>query len=302
MRERFRIALAALLIGATCGHASAQQQDFSKVEEKVTDLGHGVYWLLGAGGNTTVAVGRDGVILVDDQFAPVSGKLMAAVATLSKAPIKYVVNTHFHGDHTGGNDAFAAAGAQIVAQDNVKTRLSEETTAGLSGRKSPPRPKAAWPTITFADSLALKVDGQTALLHHVGPAHTDGDSFVYFPEANVLAAGDCFTREGYPFLDVDNGGSFSGEIAFVDAMLAVANDTTKIVPGHGALATRTDMVAYRAMLATVRDRVAKLIAQGKTEEEAIAAKPLADLDAQWGGQLNNSDRFVGWAYRSLKGS
>ena len=150
--------------------------------------------------------------------------------------------------------------------------------------------------------MTLRVNGQTAELRHPGPAHTDTDTFIYFPAANVLATGDCFTREGYPFLDVENGGNFTGEIAFVDAMLRVANDQTKIVPGHGTLATKSDLVAYRAMLVTVKDRVTKLIAEGKSEQEAEAAKPLADLDAQWAGALNNSDRFVGWAYRSLKGS
>ena len=134
------------------------------------------------------------------------------------------------------------------------------------------------------------------------PAHTDTDTFIYFPEANVLSAGDCFTREGYPFLDTANGGSFNGEIAFVDKMLATANGSTKIVPGHGTLATRADLVEFRTMLADVRTRIAKLIAEGKSEQEAIAAKPLTDLDAKWGGQLNNADRFVGWAYQSLKGS
>ena len=291
-------AAATMLAGA----AMAQQTtDFSKVEEKVTDLGHRTYWIEGAGGNTTVAVGDDGIIMVDGQFAPLHDKLKAAIAKLSDKPIKYLVNTHFHGDHTGGNASFAKDGVTVVAQENVKKRLSEGTTNGLTGARTPPVAADALPGKTYKSSMTLKVKGVTAQLKHPRPAHTDGDTYVYFKDANVLSTGDTVALGRYPNIDFAAGGAIGGMIAAADTYLKLANDDTKIVPGHGPMINKAKLVEYRKMLITARDRVAKLMAAGKSEQEVIAAKPFAaDLDKQMGANEQQSTNFVRVIYNSLK--
>jgi cyclase len=301
-RYMYRLAGAAVAAATLvlAGGANAQQPDFSKVEMKTTDLGHNTYMLEGAGGNITVAVGDDGIIMVDGEFAPLHDKIKAAIEAVSKQPIKYLINTHFHGDHTGGNGPFSKDGAVVVAEVNVATRLTAGTTNGLTGNKTPPAAPEAIPTKTYKDgSLTLKVKGRSALLRHIANAHTDGDTYVYFKDANVLSTGDIFTRN-YPNIDFANGGNINGMIAGADTYIKLANDKTKIVPGHGPLATKADVVAYRAMLATARDRIAKLIKDGKSEDEVLAAKPLADLDAKWAANEQSAKNFVRVVYNSLK--
>jgi glyoxylase-like metal-dependent hydrolase (beta-lactamase superfamily II) len=281
--------------------AWAQGTDFSKVEEKVTDLGHNTYWIEGAGGNTTVAVGTDGIIMVDGQFAPLHDKLKAAIAKLSDKPIKYLINTHYHGDHTGGNALFAKDGAIIVAHENVKKRLSEGATNGLTGAKVAPAPQEAWPSKTYKGSMTLKVKDRTAQLTHVARAHTDGDTYVYFKNANVISTGDTVTVGRYPNFDFAVGGSIRGVIAAVDTYLKLANDDTKIVPGHGPLTNKAGLKDYRAMLVAARDRIAKLIKDGKSEQEAVAAKPFAaDFDKKVNANEQQSTNFVRVIYNSLK--
>jgi cyclase len=280
--------------------AQAQQPDFSKVEIKTTDLGHNTYMLEGMGGNITVAVGDDGIIMVDGEFAPLHDKIKAAIDAVSKEPIKFLINTHFHGDHTGGNGPFSKDGAVVVANVAVATRLAAGTTNGLTGNKTPPAAPEAIPTKTYnKGSLTLKIKGRTALLRHIANAHTDGDTYVWFKDANVLSTGDIFTRN-YPNIDFANGGNIKGMIAGANTYIKVANDNTKIVPGHGPLATKADVVAYRDMLVTARDRIAKLVAEGKTEDEVLAAKPLADLDAKWAANEQSAKNFVRVVYNSLK--
>jgi cyclase len=283
-----RIIIAALAGGAVlfAGAANAQQPDFSKVEIKATDLGNKTYMLEGQGGNITVAVGTDGIIMVDTQFAPLHDKIKAAIEKISPLPIKYVINTHFHGDHTGGNAAFHKDGATIVAQDNIRLRLVAGSTNGLTGQRSAPQPADAIPTDTYlSGTKKVEVGGRVAEVTHFPSAHTDGDSWVYFRDANVLATGDIASR-GYPNLDWGSGGSINGMINATNLFLKVANDNTKIVPGHGALATKKNLEEYRDMLVTARDRIRKLRDEGKTEAEVVAAKPLADLDAKWGNPTN----------------
>ena len=293
--------LGAAIAAAFAVEAAAQQPDFSKAEVKVTDLGNRTYMLEGVGGNITVASGTDAVIMIDGQFAPMHDKIKAAVdAATNKLPIRYVVNTHFHGDHTGGNAPFAGDGAVITAQENVRKRLAEGTVNGLNGNKTPPVTGAGLPTNLYTDELTLKIAGRTAELKHVANAHTDGDTYVFWTEANVLSTGDTFATGRYPNIDVANGGNIKGMIEASDRYLKLVNDHSKIVPGHGFLATKADLVAYRTMLVDARERMAKLIAEGKSEADAIAARPFADYDQKLGVNDQASQNFIRVVYRSLK--
>src|SRR5262245_44438217 len=284
-----RIGLAVLAAAALmlAGTASAQQHfaappappliDWAKVEIKTTDLGGSTYMLQGQGGNITVAVGSVAVLLVDGQFAPLSEKIKAAVKAISPLPIKYLVNTHFHGDHTGGNTNFAKDGVTVVAHDNIRMRLAAGTTSGLTGAKVPPVPEEGLPKQTYVGgSFTLDIGGRKAKLTHIANAHTDGDTGVYLADANVLATGDTFNNlKRYQNIDFRNGGDVRGMIRALDTYLKVSNETTKIVPGHGPLASKADLEVFRAMLVTSRDRIQKLFDEGKTEAEVVALAPLA---------------------------
>lgn len=299
----FALAAAFSLFAAS---AYAQgQPDFSKVEMKVTPLGNNVYMLEGQGGNITAAVGNDGVIQVDGEFAPLHDKIKAAVDKVSGGkPIKYLINTHFHGDHTGGNANFAKDGTTLVAHQNLAMRLEHGSTNGMSGAKTAPVEKMAVPTKTYTtEGLQLMVDGQTATVNHPPSAHTDTDSYVYFPRANVIATGDVVsTGERYVTIDYANGGSINGIISTVEIYLKLGNDQTKYVPGHGALATKADIQKYHDLLVRVRDAVQNEIKAGKTEEQALADKPLAPVGAQLHTNQMADDNMVKMVYRSLKGA
>jgi cyclase len=273
--------------------------DFSKVEIKTTDLGDNVYMLEGQGGNITVAIARDGIIMVDSEFAPLHDKIKAAIAVVSNLPIKYLVDTHFHGDHTGGNEAFAKDGATVVSEINVRTRLAAGTTNGLTGVKTPPLPDAALPAKTYTGAFKIRLSGRVADLRHIANAHTDGDTYVWFKTANVLATGDTFTNGRYPNIDFANGGNIKGMIAATDAYLKLVNDKSRIVPGHGLIADRAALVSYRTMLVTARDRMAKLVKDGKSEDDVIAAKPFADIDAKWARDELAARNFIRVVYHSL---
>jgi cyclase len=310
--ETFMIRLKWLaLVGAAvllAGNASAQQatppappaRDFSKIEIKTTDLGNNTYMLEGEGGNITVAVGKDGIIMVDGEYAPLHDKIKAAIEAVSKEPIKFLVNTHFHSDHSGGNAQFAKDGAVVTAQQNVKKRLEEGTTNGLTGAKTPPVAPDALPTKSYFGGTVLRVKGRVALLMHIPHAHTDGDSYVWFKDANVLSTGDTFTNGRYPNIDFANGGNIRGLIAAAETYLRAANDKTKIVPGHGPLADKAKVAEYRAMLIMARDRMIKLIKEGKSEDDVIAAKPFADIDAKLGANEQASKNWIRVVYNSLK--
>jgi cyclase len=303
-----RIMLAALAGTAVlfAGTAVAQQNvDFSKVEIKTTDLGNKTYMLQGQGGNITVAVGNDGIIMVDSEFAPLHDKIKAAIEKLSPLPVKYLINTHYHGDHTGGNALFHKDGATVVAEDNIRVRLAAGNAPnGLTGAKMPPQPADALPTDTYyGGSKTVQVGGRKALLTHVYNAHTDGDTWIYFDDANVLDTGDTFTNTGrYNTIDFTNGGDIRGLIRAVDAYLKVANDQTKIVPGHGQLAKKADLVAWREMLVTSRDRIQKLFDEGQSEQQVLAAKPLADLDKKWAANDQQAQNWVRMVYNSFRRS
>ena len=303
----YKIALAALtatsmLFAAT---ATAQQNiDFSKVEVKTTDLGNKTYMLEGAGGNVIIAVGSDGIIMVDGQYAPMHDKLKAAIEKISPLPIKYLINTHYHGDHVGGNGPFHRDGATIVAQDNIRLRLAGGTTNGITGNKTPPVAADALPTETyFGGTKIIEVGGRKAVLTHVYNAHTDGDTYVYFADANVLCTGDTFNnRKRYQTIDFANGGDIRGMISANNAYMKLANDNTKIVPGHGGLAKKSDVANFLAMLTTARERIEKLFNEGKSEAEVLAAKPLADLDASWANDEKAAQDYTKMVYNSFKRS
>jgi len=273
--------------------------DFSKVEIRTTDLGDNVYMLEGQGGNITVAIARNGIIMVDSEFAPLHDRIKAAIAVVSNLPIKYLVDTHFHGDHTGGNEPFGRDGATVVSEINVRTRLAAGTTNGLTGVKTPPMPDAALPAKTYTGAFKIRLDGRVADLRHIANAHTDGDTYVWLKTANVLATGDTFTNGRYPNIDFANGGNIKGMIAATDAYLKLVNDKSRIVPGHGPIADRAALVAYRTMLVTARERMAKLVKEGKSEDDVVAARPFTDLDAKWAPTDLAATNFIRVVYHSL---
>jgi cyclase len=279
--------------------AAPPPPDFSKVEIRTTDLGDNVYMLEGQGGNITVAAAKDEIIMVDGEFAPLHDKIRAAIATVSNLPVKYLVNTHFHGDHTGGNEPFAKDGATVVAEINVKNRLAAGTTNGLTGVQTPPAPQGALPTKTYTGAYKIRLRGRVADLKHIANAHTDGDTYVWFKTANVLSTGDTFTNGRYPNIDFANGGNIKGMIAAADTYLKLTNAKTRIVPGHGPLADKAALMDYRAMLVTARDRMAKLVKTGKSEDDVVAAKPFSDLDAKWAPTELAGKNFVRVVYHSL---
>lgn len=279
--------------------APAQQQDFSKVQIQTVDVAPGVHMLVGSGGNIGVSDGSDGVLVIDDQYAPLTDKIRAAVTAISKSPIRFVVNTHWHGDHTGGNENMGTAGAVIVAHENVRRRMSTEQISAFFNRTTPASPQAALPVMTFAQDVSFHVNGDDLHVFHVDPAHTDGDSVIHWTKANVIHMGDLFFSGGYPFIDLDSGGSVDGMISAADKVLALANDSTKIIPGHGPLSNKKDLTAFRDMLKTVRSRIQTLVTSGKSLDEVKAQHPTKDWDETLGKGFINGDQFTEFVYRSL---
>ncbi len=287
---------------ALAAPAASQQRDFSAVEIKVERLAPGVAVLFGAGGNIGVSYGADGNILVDDQFAPLVPKIEAAVRTLDPDPVKFVVNTHWHGDHVGGNEALGKAGAVIVAHDNVRERLSVETFSKRFNSRIPATPKAGLPVVTFTREVSLHMNGDRLQIVHVPKAHTDGDALVYWTGANVLHMGDVFFhRMSFPFIDRESGGSIDGVIAAVRRGLALVRPGGKVIPGHGPVATRADLQAYHDMLVDVRARVAAQLRQGRSKAAVIAARPAAAHAGKVAPDgFIKPDDFVGGIYDDLR--
>lgn len=274
--------------------------DFDTVQIRTTDLGNRTYQLEGEGGNVVVAVGEDGVIMVDNMFAELHGKLKAAVASLTVQPIRYMVLTHFHRDHAGGNEGFAKDGVTIVSQENIKARLATGTINRLTGTEVPPAPAQALPAQTFKDTMTLRVRGRTAELKYHPNVHSDGDTTIYFPDAKVFVTGDIVFFGRYPNIDFAYNGSIDGMIRGVDEVLAFVTDDMRIVPGHGPAGTKAQIREYRQMLVDARDRIAKAIAAGMTEDQVVAAKPNADYDAKLRLNAQQAGNFVRVVYRSLK--
>ena len=248
------------------------QQNFDTVQVRTQALAGGLYMLTGSGGNIGLAVGDEAVFVVDDQFAPLTPKILAAIAAVTPKPVKFVVNTHWHPDHTGGNENLGKAGALLVAHENVRKRLTTEQFIQAMNRREPPAPKGALPVVTFTESLTFHINGDSLVVVHVPPAHTDGDAIVFFTRANVIHMGDVFVSDRLPFVDLSSGGSIHGIIGAADKAIALANEDTKVIPGHGPLANRSRLKTWRDALVALRDRMQQEIAAGKTADEVVAAK------------------------------
>ncbi len=275
------------------------QQDFSKVEIETIEVASSVHMLVGSGGNIGVSTGSDGILVIDDQYAPLTEKILAAIKAISDRPVDFVVNTHWHGDHTGGNENMGKAGAVIVAHRNVRARMSTEQFSSFFNRTTPPSPPGALPVVTFTEDVSFHFNGDELHVFHVEPAHTDGDSVVHWRSTNVFHMGDLFFNGGYPYIDLGSGGSADGIIAAANRVLELANDESKIIPGHGELSNKKELTAYRDMMVEVRSRISEHVTAGKSLEQVLAAKPTQDLDAQWGTGFIKGNQITEFVYRSL---
>ena len=275
---------------------AAQEAAPKAPEVKVTDLGGGLYMLVGRGGNLGISIGDDGVVVIDDQFENMAPAIKGAIAELTDQPVRFLVNTHFHGDHSGGNEAFIADGTTIVAHHNVHKRLNSETTSELFGRTSAARPEAS-PQLTYSTDMVFHLNGQEAQLIHTPNAHTDGDTIIYFATADVLHMGDNYFNGLFPYIDTGAGGNVDGMIAAHQKALALAGPNTKIIPGHGPLATKADLKAANDMLIDVRARVASAMEGGKSVDEVVAMDPLKGLEQY--ESFINKDNMVRSVYFSL---
>lgn len=287
------------LILAICPALALAQGNFDNVEIKAHQVSGGIYMLTGQGGNIGLSIGDDGAFVVDDQFAPLSGKVKAAIAKLTDKPIKFVVNTHWHGDHTGGNEPLAEAGAIIVAHKNVRQRLAEGRPAVGGQNATPGAAEGALPVVTFDDGVTFFWNGQTIDVMHTEPAHTDGDSFIAFREANVIHTGDGFINSGYPFIDVSSGGSVTGFINNVTALLRMMDDDTKIIPGHGPISSKAEVTRFLEVVTLAERRIGKMKQEGQSLQQVQSAKPMAEYDKEWGAGFMTPDRFIEGVYNSL---
>jgi glyoxylase-like metal-dependent hydrolase (beta-lactamase superfamily II) len=290
MRRSILVALLTLPVVASA------QANYDTVQVRAVELSKGLHVLFGAGGNIGVSVGDDAVFIIDDQFAPLTPKIVAAIRTLSDKPVKFVVNTHWHFDHTGGNENFGKAGALIVAHDNVRKRMSTEQFMAAMNRREPPSPKAALPVVTFNDGVTFHINGDSMIVTHVPPAHTDGDAIVHFAKANAIHMGDVFNNTGLPFIDLSSGGSVHGVIGAADKAYAMSNAQTKIIPGHGQVTDRNRIKAWRDAIHAARERIQQEIRAGKTIEQVLALKVTAAYEKDWPG---GHERFVRAVFEEL---
>lgn len=295
-----------LVMLVICGMAQAQDQDFSKVQIKVTKVSGNIYMLEGSGGNIAASVGQDGIVIVDDQFAPLADKIQAALKNLgiTDKPVRFVINTHYHGDHTGGNEPFANTGSTVIAQDNVRKRLETGGAAGNGGSvrmEVKPAPKGALPIITFEHDVTVHLNGEDIRALHFPAGHTDGDAIIFFPKNNVVHMGDDFVRYGFPFIDVTSGGSVQGMIAAMEKVSAQLPSDVKVIPGHGALSNLDDVRAYTKMLRETSAAVQKALDEKKTLEQMKQEKILEPWK-KWSGEPVDNDKFIETLYNSLTGT
>jgi glyoxylase-like metal-dependent hydrolase (beta-lactamase superfamily II) len=301
MARRTLPLLAALLAFGPIA-AARQPPDFSKVEIVTTRIGDSLYALEGQGGRIGVLAGPDGIFMVDSQFAPLTEKIVAAIRQVSDRPIRFLVDTHVHGDHTGGNQNLARMGATILARPGLRMRLMRPNAPAAGGPPPPPAPPEALPTITYDGRVVLHLNGEIIELIPLPLAHTDGDTAVRFLRADVLMTGDVFRSIGYPNIDRANGGTLIGILDAFNTLIDLAGPATRVLPGHGPITDRAAITAHRDMAAAVRDRVAKLMQEGKSLEEVVAARPTAEYDEKTGNAAQSADRFVGQVYMELRGA
>jgi glyoxylase-like metal-dependent hydrolase (beta-lactamase superfamily II) len=302
MIQSKRSVLAVVLFASCAATAFGQapaQTDYSKVQIETVKLAPNFYVLNGSGGAIGVLTGPDGVLMVDSQFAPLTEKIVAAVKQVSNAPIKFLINTHVHGDHTGGNENLGKMGVTIFAREELRNRLAHPAP-GASGAPGTPAPAAALPVITYSSPLTFHMDGEDVEAIPIPKAHTDGDTLVRFKNANVIMIGDYFRSLGYPNIDRANGGSLNGMLAGLDTAIKLCDANTKVVPGHGAIVDRNGLIAHRDMIIAIRDKIAPMVSSGKTLDEVMASKPTAAFDAKVPGGDTTIQRFVGQVYAELK--
>lgn len=288
--------LCVLIPGFMSIATTAQAVDEKIIPVPVTEQ---IYMIAGKGGNIGLFTGEDGTFLIDDQFAPLTERIVAVIKSVGGDYPRFLINTHYHGDHTGGNENLGQGGTLIFSHDNVRERLSTGSFLKAFNKKRAAVPRAGLPVVTFSEDMGFHLNGDSIRAIHVPRAHTDGDSFIYFKTANVIHAGDLFFNGFYPFIDVNHGGTLKGMITAVDRVLSMADESTKIIPGHGPLGNKEQLTSYRQMLATVYKRLRKLKAEGKSAKEAVAANPLADLEATWGDGLFKGDRWIGLIYSGV---
>jgi glyoxylase-like metal-dependent hydrolase (beta-lactamase superfamily II) len=291
MRRPYVI-IAAIVLGTS---AFGQQRDWSKVEVKAQLVAGSVYMLTGAGGNIGVSIGEDGIVVVDDQYAPLAPKIEAALKGITDKPVRFIINTHYHGDHTGGNEYFSQKGT-IMAHENVRKRLAAGTTRGTT--TVPPAPKAALPIVTFNDTLTIHLNGEDIRAVHVPPGHTDGDSVIWFPKSNVVHMGDDFFNGFFPVIDLDNGGSVQGVIAAVEKVLPQIPDDAKVIPGHGPLSDKAGLKKFLEVMKGTSAAVQKGIAAGKTLDQLREEKVLEPWE-EWGKGFIKTDVFIETLFKSL---
>ena len=294
--RRGRIAAIAATVSLCHVPTRLVAQNFDTVQVTSTRLAENVHMLVGAGGNIGLMVGSDAVFVVDDQFAPLTPKILAAIKAITPQPVRFVLNTHWHFDHTGGNENMGQAGALIFAHENVRKRMSTEQFIEALNRKEPPAARGALPVITFTDTVSFHLNGDSIVVFHVAPAHTDGDAVVRFTKSNVMHTGDLFVSDRFPFVDRSSGGSIHGIIAAAERMLAVTNAQTAIIPGHGPVADRSRLQMYHDMLVVMRDRMRKEIAAKHTIDQVLASKITAEYDKEW---PNGRERFLRILFQEL---
>ena len=291
--------LQVMLLALACSHTAIAEEPFKDVEINTIQAGDGVYMLTGKGGNLGLSVGDDGVFLIDDQFAPLTGKIQAAIARLSDKPVRFVLNTHWHPDHTGGNENLGASGATLIAHDNVRTRLSVDNFIEMFQMDAPAMPKTGLPVITFNEAITFHINNDDIRAWHVEHAHTDGDAIVHFRQANVIHTGDIYFAGMYPFIDSGSGGSTEGCIRAIDQVLEITNDKTVIIPGHGPISNRQELTAYRDMLKTISKRIKTRLRKGASLEQIQAEEVTADFDAAYGAGFIKNEQFVKMLYQDL---
>ncbi|MGB5716468.1 MAG: MBL fold metallo-hydrolase [Gammaproteobacteria bacterium] len=272
---------------------------FSTVGIQASPAGEGIYMLTGKGGNIGLSTGTDGVFLIDDQFAPLTDKVLTTIGQLSDKPVRFLLNTHWHPDHTGGNENLGNSGTVIVAHDNVRRRLSVDNFIEMFNMKTAATAAAGLPVITFNDAITFHFNGEEIDVRHVMNAHTDGDAIVHFKRSNVIHAGDTYFSGMYPFIDTNSGGSVDGYLKAIDQVLALADDKTVIIPGHGTLSNKQELRAYRDMIWTISDRIRRMLGEQASLEQVQASMPCKEYDAEYGGGMLNNEAFVKMLYEDM---